>query len=184
MGKRMSRLTPRLIDFIKKQHLFFVATAMKDGHINLSPKGLDSLKVIDENRVIWLNLTGSGNETATHLMHNERMTIMFCAFEGPPMILRLYGLAKAYHQYDEVWEENIGLFPDMIGARQLINMQIELVQISCGFGVPLMDYKQQRQELVEWAEGQGDEGLRKYREKKNTISLDGHTTNILDKTKP
>ncbi len=180
----MSRLTPRLIDFIKNQHLFFVATAMKDGHINLSPKGLDSFKVINENRVIWLNLTGSGNETATHLMHDERMTIMFCAFEGPPMILRLYGSAKVYHHYDDFWEEGIGFFPEIAGARQLIDMHVELVQISCGFGVPLMDYKQQRQELMECAEGQDEEGLKEYRKKKNTTSLDGHTTNILNKTKP
>ncbi|WP_425237904.1 pyridoxamine 5'-phosphate oxidase family protein [Ulvibacterium sp.] len=184
MGKRMSRLTPRLISFIKNQRLFFVATAMKDGHINLSPKGLDSFKVIDENRIIWLNLTGSGNETATHLLHNERMTLMFCAFEGPPMILRLYGSAKVYHQYDDLWEENIGFFPEIAGARQLFDMQVELVQVSCGFGVPLMDYKQQRKELVEWAEEQGEEGLEEYREKKNTTSLDGHITDILSKTKP
>ncbi|WP_299528527.1 pyridoxamine 5'-phosphate oxidase family protein [Ulvibacterium sp.] len=180
----MSRLTPRLIDFIRKQHLFFVATAMKDGHINLSPKGLDSLKVINENRVLWLNLTGSGNETATHLMHNERMTLMFCAFEGPPMILRLYGSARACHPHDSLWEESIDFFPNKAGARQLIDLHIELVQISCGFGVPLMDYRQQRQELVEWAESQGEEGLRKYRERKNTTSLDGHTTDISNTTKP
>lgn len=175
----MSRLTPRLINFIENQRLFFIGTAMQDGHINLSPKGLDSFKVINENRVIWLNLTGSGNETATHLLHNERMTLMFCAFEGPPMILRLYGSANVYHQYDDEWKENIGFFPEIAGARQLIYMQVELVQVSCGFGVPLMDYKQQRKELVEWAEEQGEEGLKEYREKKNTVSLDGHATNVI-----
>ncbi len=176
----MSKLTPRLIDFIEGQHLFFVATAMNAGHINLSPKGLESFKVINAQKVVWMNLTGSGNETATHLMHDGRMTIMFCAFEGAPMILRLYGTARAYHKYDGSWNEYIALFPEMTGARQLVEMQIDLVQISCGFGVPLMAYRQQRQELVNWAEEKGEKGIEEYWEKKNMTSLDGHETNIFE----
>ncbi|MEO1011540.1 MAG: pyridoxamine 5'-phosphate oxidase family protein [Bacteroidota bacterium] len=178
MGKRMPKLTQRLIDFIKKQPLYFVATAMEDGRINISPKGLDSFRVIDENNVLWLNLTGSGNETAAHLKYQKRMTIMFCAFEGAPLILRLYGKAKAYHGYDDFWQRHIGLFPKSEGKRQLIHMSIELVQTSCGFGVPLMDFKQERTELVDWAKNKGEDGLREYWESKNSISLDGYPTNI------
>ncbi len=154
---------------------------MKDGCINLSPKGLDSFKIMNENRVLWLNLTGSGNETGTHLANDGRMTIMFCAFEGPPMILRLYGTAEVYHDYDVFWEEHISLFPEIAGSRQLIDMKVELVQTSCGMGVPLMVYKEQRTSLVQWAEDKGPDGLREYWEEKNTLSLDGKETGILKK---
>ena len=184
MGKRAEKLTSRQIAFIEKQQLFFVATAMKDGHINLSPKGLDSFKVLDEKRVLWLNLTGSGNETATHLMNDGRMTLMFCAFEGPPMILRLYGRAKIYHQYDAFWDEHIGLFPEIAGSRQLIDMKIELVQTSCGFGVPMMEFVEQRKSLVQWAEDKGNDGIKDYWEEKNTVSLNGLETNIFEKNNP
>ncbi|NND15498.1 MAG: pyridoxamine 5'-phosphate oxidase family protein, partial [Eudoraea sp.] len=140
MGKRGKKLTPRLISFIEEQPLFFVATAMKEGRINLSPKGLDSFRVLSESRVVWLNLTGSGNETATHLNFLDRMTIMFCAFKGNPMILRLYGSAKVYHERDPAWEEFQAHFSDIPGKRQFILMDIDLVQTSCGFGVPYMKY--------------------------------------------
>lgn len=178
MGKRLKKLTPRLIDFISNQKVFFVATAMADGKINISPKGMESLKVVHENKVVWLNLTGSGNETAAHLRYSERMTIMFCAFEGPPLILRLYGRAKAYHKRDKAWEEHFSLFPKYAGSRQLIEMDIELVQTSCGFGVPFMDYKGERDLLEPWAEEKGDDGLLAYMEQKNSESLDGHPTGI------
>ncbi len=184
MGKRIEKLTSRQIAFIEKQPLFFVATAMKDGHINLSPKGLDSFKVLNENRVLWLNLTGSGNETATHLVNDGRMTIMFCAFEGPPMILRLYGRAKVYHQYDAFWNEHIALFPKMDSSRQLIDMNVELVQTSCGMGVPLMDYQTQRKGLVQWAQEKGVEGVRAYWKEKNGLSLDGKVTHIFKENNP
>ena len=180
MGKLLKKLTPRLIDFVSNQKMFFVATAMADGKINLSPKGMDSFKVLDENRVLWLNLTGSGNETAAHLRNSDRMTIMFCAFEGPPLILRLYGRAKAYHKRDSEWEEFISLFPGHSGSRQLIALDIELVQTSCGFGVPLMDYKGERDLLGPWAEEKGEDGLITYMQQKNTLSLDGHPTGIFE----
>ncbi len=180
MGKRLKALTPRLINFIKDQKVFFVATAMKDGHINLSPKGIDSFRVLDENKIVWLNLTGSGNETATHLMHHPRMTIMFCAFEGNPMILRLYGTARAYHSRDAEWDHYHSLFPKLPGSRQFIEMQLEMVQTSCGMGVPYMDFKEERQQLLEWAEEKGQEGLQEYFKQKNTISLDGHQTDIFE----
>jgi len=180
MGKRLKKLTPRLIDFISDQKMFFVATAMADGNINLSPKGMDSFKVVEENKVLWLNLTGSGNETAAHLKYSDRMTIMFCAFDGPPSILRLYGNAKVFHKRDPAWESYLALFNEYSGSRQLIEMEIELVQISCGFGVPFMDYKGERDLLGPWADEKGEDGLKAYMEQKNSKSLDGHPTSIFE----
>ena len=180
MGKRLPKLTTRLTDFISKQKMFFVATAMTDGKINLSPKGMDALKVLNSHKVLWLNLTGSGNETAAHLLQSNRMTIMFCAYEGPPMILRLYGTARAYHQRDAFWKENIALFPAYKGSRQLFEMDIDLVQTSCGFGVPLMEYKGERDLLDPWAEEKGEDGLVDYMKLKNTESLEGFPTGIFE----
>ncbi len=174
MGRQLEKLTPKLIDFIKNQKIFFVGTAMEQGRVNISPKGLDSLRVVNENRVIWLNLTGSGNETAIHLNHNHRITILFCAFDGDPIILRLYGKANSYGKDAAFWEDNISLFPKIAGGRQLVDVNIEKVQVSCGMGVPLMQYKEQRQSLVDWAESQGDDGLEKYWVKKNSESIDGY----------
>ncbi len=152
MGKRIEQLTPELITFIQHQKIFFVATAMETGRINLSPKGMDTFRVINSNRVVWLNLTGSGNETATHLQHADRITIMFCAFEGKPLILRLYGNAKVYHNTDAEWDKLIGLFPANVGSRQLIDITVDLVQTSCGYSIPFMDYKKDREVLTKWAE--------------------------------
>jgi hypothetical protein len=180
MGKRLQKLTPRLIDFISRQKIFFVATAMEHGRINLSPKGMDSFKVLNDQKVLWLNLTGSGNETAAHVRHSGRVTLMFCAFEGPPMILRLYGTAQVYHKRDEIWDEYISMFPALDGSRQLIDMKIELVQTSCGFGVPLMDYTSERDLLGPWAVEKGEEGLREYMKLKNAKSLDGYPTGIFE----
>jgi hypothetical protein len=180
MGKQLSALTPRLKAFITEQRIFFVATAMREGRINLSPKGMDALRILDEHSLVWLNVTGSGNETATHLRHDGRMTLMFAAFEGPPSIVRLYGNARAYHPRDDYWNTYIGLFPSLPGSRQLIHMEIELVQISCGMAVPLMEYKADRELLNTWAEEKGAAGLHEYRAAKNTISLDGHETGIFE----
>nr|WP_299383921.1 pyridoxamine 5'-phosphate oxidase family protein [Allomuricauda sp.] len=173
MGRQLQQLTPPLIDFIENQKMFFVATAMEQGTINLSPKGLDSLRILNEKRVIWLNLTGSGNETAIHLSHHNRITMMFCAFEGDPIILRLYGTATTHEFESKGWQEHIAMFPDIAGGRQLVDVQIDRVQTSCGMGVPVMEYKSQRQGLLDWAEKQGEEGLRKYWQKKNSSSIDG-----------
>ena len=125
MGKKVEQILPETIEFIEKQKIFFVGTAMSSGIVNVSPKGMDSFRVINPNRVMWLNVTGSGNETATHLLENERITIMFCAFEGKPLILRLYGKAKVYHQRDKAWSEYIHLFPKLEGARQIIDIDVE-----------------------------------------------------------
>ena len=178
MGKRLDRLPTNLQNFIADQKIFFVATARKDGRINISPKGLDGLRIINPNRVVWLNLTGSGNETAIHLLENSRMTIMFCAFEGAPLILRLYGRAKAYHEGDEAFNAYKKLFPVMAGTRQFIELEVDLVQTSCGFGVPLMEFQSERTKLAEWTSNKGVEGLKAYQVEKNSSSIDGFETDV------
>lgn len=180
MGQQNNSLSQKQIDFIGEQKIFFVATAMPEGRINLSPKGMDTFVVQSPERILWLNLSGSGNETATHLRYDNRMTIMFCAFEGKPKILRLYGAASVYHERDDFWKQNIHHFPEFVGSRQLIDLKIELVQTSCGFGVPLMKYKEERNLLESWAENKGEKGLQEYYQEKNSTSLDGHPTGILD----
>jgi len=122
MAKKYNKIEKSIHEFILQQKMFFVGTAAPNGHVNVSPKGLDSLRVLNENRVVWLNLTGSGNETAAHLLENDRMTIMFCAVEGKPLILRLYGHALAVHPRDDEWDELSSLFPEHLGARQIFDM--------------------------------------------------------------
>ena len=179
MGKQLEQITPALQDFIRNQKVFFVATAMKEGRVNVSPKGMDTFRILGPNRIVWLNLTGSGNETATHLRESDRMTIMFCAFEGKPMILRLYGSAKVYHQRDEEYQQHIHLFPAILGSRQIIDMAVDLVQTSCGFAVPFMDFREERTQLKVWTEKKGEERLKEYWKDRNSISLDGHETGIV-----
>ncbi|UTW66049.1 pyridoxamine 5'-phosphate oxidase family protein [bacterium SCSIO 12643] len=180
MGKRIPELTNELIRFIEQQKMFFVGTARSEGTVNISPKAMDSLRVIDKNTIVWLNLTGSGNETATHLLENDRMTIMFMAFDGKPLILRLYGNAKAYHPRDEKYQECILMFPDDPGARQIIVMQVNLVQSSCGYAVPFMEFKEDRNILKSWSEKQGRDRIKEYWKEKNSISLDGFHTGIIE----
>lgn len=179
MGKRFNEISPELKEFILNQKIFFVGTAAHEGRVNISPKGMDTFKVIGSNKIVWLNLTGSGNETAAHLIQNNRMTILFCAFEGKPMILRLYGTAKIFHQCDELYHKYIDLFPEIPGSRQIIEMEVDLVQTSCGFAVPFMDFKEERTELKSWAEKKGEERLKKYWKEKNTLSIDNLETGIL-----
>nr|WP_295928386.1 pyridoxamine 5'-phosphate oxidase family protein [uncultured Dyadobacter sp.] len=178
MGKKLDQITPELQAFITAQKIFFVATAAPTGTVNLSPKGMDSLRVLGPNRVMWLNVTGSGNETAAHLLQSDRITVMFCAFEGKPLILRLYGRARAYHHQDPQWDEYAPLFPSFVGARQLIDITVEIVQTSCGMAVPFMDYNHEREELNKWAEKQGTEGIHDYWGRKNVTSFDGLETGI------
>lgn len=182
MGKKTDHIAPYLQEFIAEQKIFFVGTAAPEGRVNVSPKGLDSLRVLNENEVIWLNLTGSGNETAAHLLENDRMTIMFCAFEGKPLILRLYGNAAIYHDTDAEFTEYISHFPESDGSRQIIKMQVDLVQTSCGFGVPLMDFKEDRDILTKWSQQKGENGIKQYWKEKNTTSLDGKSTEILERS--
>lgn len=179
MGKKIAYITNDLKDFIEKQQLFFVGTAATEGNVNISPKGCDSFRVINKNKIVWLNLTGSGNETAAHLIKNNRMTIMFCAFEGKPMILRLYGTSKIYHKQEAEFQNYLTLFPENHGARQIIEMQVDLVQISCGYAVPFMDFKEERNQLNNWAKKQGEEKIERYWKDKNTKSIDGFDTKII-----
>ncbi len=181
MAQQFPSISEKLQRFIEAQKIFFVATATADSRINLSPKGMDSLRVLAPNRVVWLNLTGSGNETAAHLLEDPRMTIMFAAFDGDPMILRLYGKARAVHRNDPDWHTLNAHFEPQPGARQIIDLDVELVQTSCGMGVPLFDYRGDRNMLKTWAEKKGDEGIRQYWEAKNQISLDGKPTGIMEK---
>ncbi|WP_159021674.1 pyridoxamine 5'-phosphate oxidase family protein [Formosa sp. L2A11] len=179
MGKKTDHIAPHIAEFIKNQHLFFVGTAANEGRVNLSPKGTDSFRVINKNKIIWLNLTGSGNETAAHLLQNNRMTIMFCAFEGKPLILRLYGNATIFHPRDKAFKTYSAHFPKAVGSRQIIEMDVDLVQTSCGFGVPFMNYKEERSTLDEWAEQKGQDGIKQYWKDKNTKSIDGFETEII-----
>jgi len=179
MGKRFNEISPELIEFIDCQKIFFVGTAAGEGRVNISPKGMDTFRVIDSNKIVWLNLTGSGNETAAHLLKNNRMTIMFCAFEGKPLIIRFYGTSKIFHQRDDAYHKYIDLFPKIEGSRQIIEMDIDLVQTSCGFAVPFMDFKEERTQLKSWAEKQGEERLERYWEEKNSSSIDNYETGIL-----
>lgn len=179
MGKQLTEITDVLKKFIGEQKLFFVGTAANEGRVSVSPKGMDSLRVIDANTVVWLNLTGSGNETAAHLLKKNRMTIMFCAFEGKPLILRVYGSANVYHTRDNEFNKYIDLFPEYIGVRQIIKLHVDLVQTSCGYGVPLMDYKEERPQMKDWAENKKDV-IEEYWLEKNTESIDGFETGIIE----
>ncbi|PPD36257.1 MAG: pyridoxamine 5'-phosphate oxidase [Methylomonas sp.] len=181
MAKQYSELNNKLSDFINAQKLFFVATAAGDSRINLSPKGLDSLRILSNQRLIWLNLTGSGNETSAHVQADPRMTLMFCAFEGAPMILRVYGSARVIHKNDSEWPALFAHFKPLPGARQLFDVAIEMVQTSCGMAVPFYDYAGDRQELVDWAAQRGDEGLQRYWLEKNQTSIDNLPTHIESK---
>lgn len=178
MGKFFDALTPVLETFIQEQPLFFVATAplSTTGHINLSPKGLDAFRILSPNRIAYLDLTGSGNETSAHLAENGRVTFMFCAFSGPPNILRLYGHGRTVLPDTEEWEELVPHFTLLPGARQIIVADIHTIQTSCGFAVPLMDYVGQRDTLLRWAEVKGPEKIEAYKREKNTESIDGLPT--------
>jgi len=180
MAKFYTSITKRVQQFIDKQKVFFVATAPENGRINLSPKGMDSFRVMNENRVLWLNVTGSGNETAAHLLEKNRITIMFCSFEGAPNILRLYGKGKEIKEIDPNWNEVISLFPKTPGTRQIFDIAIESVQTSCGMSIPFFEYKGEREELNDWASEKGKDGIKDYWEAKNQTSIDGLPTHILN----
>ena len=178
MGKHYSAIDADIQAFIERQHVFFVGTAAADGRVNISPKGQDTLRVLDANRVAWLNLTGSGNETAAHLLELNRMTLMWCAFEGRPNILRLYGTAAIYHPRDAQWAELLPLFPALPGARQVVVMTVDLVQTSCGMAVPFLDYRAERDELNHSMEKRGPEQVQQYWQNRNARSIDGKPTGI------
>lgn len=182
MAKTYPTITDELRAFIEAQQMFFVASAplAADGHVNISPKGLDCLRVMGPLRVAYLDLTGSGNETSAHLQENRRLTFMFCAFAGPPRILRLYGAGATTLPGSALWAELRPLFPDYPGARQIIVADITRVQTSCGFAVPLYDYTGQRDTLLKWSETKGEQGMEDYRQQKNLSSIDGLTTPLAE----
>ena len=182
MGQKFSELNSRHIEFIAKQKIYFVSTAAETGTVNLSPKGDDSLRVINPNTIAWLNHTGSGNESAAHVLINPRMTIMFCAFEGSPLILRTYGNAKVLHQGDEQWSEYIDLFPESVASRQIFLLDINMVQSSCGMSVPYYSYEADRDDLAKSAIKQGKAGIENYWLKANQESIDGFDTEIVKRS--
>jgi hypothetical protein len=178
MAKQFPHLEPAHREFIARQKIFFMASAA-GGRVNLSPKDGKSLRVLDERRVAWLDQTGSGNETSAHALAGGGATMMFCAFEGLPLILRLYGRALIHRRGGETYAAMLAeIFggEEPAGARQIVVLVADLVQTSCGYSVPLFDYVGERDNLIRWAEHQGPEGLEVYRAEKNTISLDGLPT--------
>jgi len=181
MGKITDTLGEKDIEFIHNQKMFFVATAPKEGKINLSPKGLDdTFKIIDNNTILWLNYFGSGNESAAHLLEDNRMTIMFCAFKRKPNILRLYCTARAIQEKDEEWEKYISHFPIQRAARQVFEVTILNVNNSCGMGVPLYEFIEQRDNLPNYYDARTKEDYIAYMKKKNQISFDGKPTKLFD----
>lgn len=181
MGNITQSLNQKDKDFILNQKMFFVSTAPKDGKINLSPKGLDdTFKIIDDNKILWLNYFGSGNETAAHLLEDDRMTIMLCAFEGKPNIMRLYCTARAIQEKDKEWEEYISNFSISRAARQVFEVTIENVNSSCGMGVPLYDFVEQRSELTTYFDKHNDADYKKYMKKNNQTSFDGKPTKLFE----
>ena len=178
MAKQFDTLDPAHIRFIQAQHMYFTASAAPDGRVNVSPKGMDSLWVLDGNRIAWLSVTGSGNETAGHLLEHPRVTLMWCSFTTRPMILRTYGTARAIYPQDAEWKDLEGLFPNYRSARQIFDMSIDLVQTSCGYAVPFMDYQGERDTLQKWAADKSDDDLRAYKIEKNRKTIDGKTTGL------
>lgn len=178
MAKFYDALTPELIELIARQKIFFVASAPNAGRVNVSPKGLDSLRVLDPKTVAYLDLTGSSAEIAAHIRENGRLTLMFCTFEGSPLILRLYGQGEIVLPESPGWSGLKVHFPDYVGMRQIVVLHIDSLQTSCGAGVPLFDYAGERSELLDWAQKKGEDGLREYRQQKNRISIDGLPTGL------
>lgn len=182
MAQVYRELSPHHQEFIAQQHMFFVASAPlhEEGHVNLSPKGYDTLRILSATQVAYLDLTGSGNETSGHLSENGRITLMFCAFEGPPLILRIYGRGEAVLPGTADWDALVSRFVLRPGARQIIRVQIHHVQTSCGYGVPLMEYRHDRDTLDRWAVQKGDPGLAQYWRDKNMRTIDGVKTPLGD----
>lgn len=178
MGKFCTEITPELKQFISEQQMFFTATAAATGRINVSPKGIDTLRQFDERTVAYLDLTGSGNETAALLAADGRMTIMFCSFAGKPWILRLYGKGEVVQLDSERGRELHRLFGSIPGERHIVALHVESAQTSCGMAVPLYEHKEQRDLLIDWAAKKGDEGMKEYRRNKNVTSIDGLPTGL------
>ncbi len=175
MGKVFEVIDERNAEFIRNQRMFFVASAplSGDGFVNLSPKGLESFAILDPTTVAYLDLTGSGIETVAHMRENGRITFLFCAFEGPPRLLRLYGRGEAIEPGDPEWDALVSHFPAYSSARSIIRARLDRIADSCGYGVPLYSFEGERSQLHEWAERKGEAGIREYKADNNATSLDG-----------
>lgn len=187
MAKQFPRLGPHHRRFIAAQHMFFTASAAPTGHVNVSPRSTDLFRVLSDNSVMYLDRTGSGNETAAHLQADGRLTIMFCAVAGPPLILRLYGEGRLIHRSSHEYANRLtdlfgGEAP--LGARQMIHLDFDLVQTSCGYGVPLFAYREERPQMDAWAQAKGVNGIEDYWRLKNQSSLDGFPTGLFEVPEP
>jgi hypothetical protein len=183
MAKDYPALTPHLREFISRQHIFFTATAAAGTRVNISPRATDQFRLLGDNAACYLDRTGSGNETSAHLLADGRMTIMFCAVEGPPLILRLYGKGRVIHRSDAEYADVLtGQFAGVepLGARQIVRIDFDLVKTSCGYGVPLMAYEGERDTMDRWAESKGGDGIRAYWQEKNLVSMDGLPTGFVE----
>jgi hypothetical protein len=178
MAAFFDSILPKQQAFIEAQHLFFVGTAAEKGEVNLSPKGMEALKVLTPNKLLWLNYTGSGNETAAHVQRINRMTIMWCSFDKAPLILRVYATVNTIHINDPRWDTLISHFPVHEGARQLFELNVHQVQTSCGFAVPYYEYQGERPTLQKHWEQKGDIDMPDYWAKKNATSIDNFDTGI------
>jgi hypothetical protein len=182
MAAKFDSINSALKKFIEKQKMFFTGSAGAEGTVNVSPKGMDTLKIVDENTIVWLNHTGSGNETSAHVQENGRMTLMFNSFDKKPLILKVFGTATVIHEKDERYEEMVAHFEEMVGVRQFFELKVELAITSCGYGVPLYEYKGERDLMQKWAEKKGRDGIKEYWAQNNAITIDGVKTNILEKS--
>lgn len=178
MGKQFDALEDSHITFINDQHMFFVATAAPTGKVNLSPKGGDAMRVINAKQLIWRNLTGSGNETAGHLLQDPRMTVMWCSFTTRPIILRCYGTARVSHVGDTDFTNLDAHFTPHLGARQIYTLDIDMVQSSCGYAVPFMDFVRDRDTLDKWSDDKGEDAIKNYWRERNATTLDGAPTRM------
>ncbi|NTF40436.1 pyridoxamine 5'-phosphate oxidase family protein [Rhizobium rhizogenes] len=183
MAKQFSSIDDRLRDFIARQHIFFTASAAANSRVNVSPRETLCLRIISPNTAIYLDRTGSGNETSAHMKADGRLTVMFCAMQGPPMILRLYGRGRIIHRPSPEYRKLLHAHyagDEPLGARQIVWLDIDLVQTSCGFGVPLFSYEGERPSLDQWAKAKGSDGIEEYRREKNLLSMDGLPTGLFD----
>jgi len=182
MAKEYPALTPHHRAFIAHQHVFFVASAAAGTRVNVSPRSTDLLRILGDNVALYLDLTGSGNETAAHLRADGRLTIMMCAFDGPPLVLRLYGRGRAIRRGSEEYAALLAAEfggEERLGARQMVRLDFDLVKTSCGYGVPFHDYTGERDTMDKWARAKGVEGLEAYWREKNLESMDGLPTGLL-----
>ena len=181
MAKQFEALNPDHRDFIQRQHIFFVSSATVDSRVNISPREISALRIVNDHSVIYLDRTGSGNETAAHMLADGRLTIMFCAFTGPPQIMRLYGTGTSVGWENAEFEDLISQYyggSKPLGTRQIMRLKFDLVQTSCGYGVPLFEYKGDRNAIENWHENKGPDGIQSYWQQKNLSSIDGLPTGL------